>query len=84
MNCINCFNAMTYIQNVNDPDGPAIPKEGDLSICFTCGTLYMFDKELNKQLLTLDDEIKILSKEPNTLREIYILRQFIESIIKQN
>lgn len=36
-------------------DGVSVPSQGDLSICFNCGTLLVFNEDLTVRILELEE-----------------------------
>jgi len=55
-------------------DGEAIPCEGDLSICYKCGSLLEFNEDLSVRLLDSDDMKKL---DWETVEELEKIQDFI-------
>jgi hypothetical protein len=57
--CTVCKKTLDGHTSVGEKD--LIPKEGDISICVYCGTIYRYNAELTLHQLT-DTELRILAK----------------------
>jgi len=55
-------------------DGEAIPREGDLSICYKCGSLLEFNEDLSVRLLDSNDMKKL---DWETVEELERMQDFI-------
>lgn len=74
--CPGCANIMTVQKPMLDNDDE--PKEGDVSICFNCGQLNIFTKDMKLAQLSIEDKASIppellveLEKISNKLKNDY-------------
>jgi len=58
----HCPNCLTFLNAASPLERDVAPKENDLSVCFRCGQLLKFNKDLKLVKLT-DEELKHIKKE---------------------
>lgn len=54
-----CPGCGTKVNAATGTDGVSVPAEGDLSVCFKCGTLLVFKKDLSIRLLELEELVSL-------------------------
>lgn len=79
--CKSCFKMNDSHSSV---DGEDKPSENDISICFNCGVLCKFDKDLNLQQLTEDEILNLIYLDLKSYILLMRAQEFIREKIKQN
>lgn len=65
-------------------EGRQKPSEGDLSVCFRCGTATKFDKNLIMVPLTAEDMAEIELEDPDVYLKMRKVQGVIAAMRKQN
>lgn len=80
--CKKCFYAWDSHSNTDDNKNP--PQENDLTICFYCGTISKFDKDLNLIELTESELLELKQEYPKEWEALKAYATDIKQKIKQN
>lgn len=60
-------------------DGISVPVEGDLSICFDCGTMLVFNKDLSVRILEL---LELVTLDQDVRDELEKIQNFVRGFKK--
>lgn len=77
--CPKCGKTLNSATSVDDPN--AIPKEGDLSVCFGCGTLLEYEEGWFVHELPAETLEKLKRNEPESYASLMNLREYIVRMI---
>lgn len=67
-----CPGCGTKVNAATGTDGVSVPVAGDLSVCFKCGTLLVFNKDLSVSLLDLEQLVSLDQDVRDELEKIQI------------
>ncbi len=79
MKCEKCGEVLSQFEKLDDPE--AVPRDGDLSLCFYCGKVTMFDKG-NLRNLTQEEEETLSDDIRREIEKIEIARERTSIILK--
>ena len=69
-----CRKCLKPLDAATHADGKSTPNAGDVSICFYCGTLSLYDDQLRLRQPTVDEMEVIISDEENWNMILHIQR----------
>lgn len=79
--CKTCNGAQDSHGNITGDWGP---KENDVSVCLYCGTISLFDKDLNLIAMPEKEMDVIRNNEPDNWRAIEVASEYIKERIAKN
>lgn len=80
--CLVCKNSYNKTEVQYGAPGP--PIEGDVSVCLHCGTICLFDKDLNLRQAIANELNDMARTDPDGYRIVIEARRFIQERNKNN
>ena len=74
-----CPSCDTPITSATGVEGDEKPNEGDISICFSCGEILTFNKDLTHDKITEEKLVEIKDSEPEQHKMIMELSNFFKT-----
>ena len=75
-----CCNNLMDAHTVVSTDNKYQPSPGDVSICFYCGAINLYDEELNIKIMTEEEQRKYSKSDPDQWQFVLYAREELRKV----